>query len=121
MSTPFSESLIDLSITNSPLSIVKSGVVKLSISDHALVYMTRKARKVSMRANSSRIWSRKSGTIVATIAIPMTCGKHGEDCLMECINTHAPLRCTAISKKCRGQRQMSIIERRLKRNVGIEY
>ena len=42
--TQFSQTLIDLCITNSPLSIVKSGVVQLSISDHALVYMTRKAR-----------------------------------------------------------------------------
>ena len=42
--TPLSQTLIDLCITNSPLNIVKSGVVQLSISDHALVYMTRKAR-----------------------------------------------------------------------------
>ena len=40
--TPFSQTLIDLCITNSPLSIVKSGVVQLSISDHSLVYVTRK-------------------------------------------------------------------------------
>ena len=42
--TPFSQTLIDPCITNSPLSIVKSGVVQLSISDHALVCMTQKAR-----------------------------------------------------------------------------
>ena len=42
--TPLSQTLIDLCITNSPLNIVKTGVVQLSISDHALVYMTRKAR-----------------------------------------------------------------------------
>ncbi|XP_044167638.1 uncharacterized protein LOC122951675 [Acropora millepora] len=42
--TPFPQTLIDLCITNSPLSIVKSGVMQLSSSDHALVYMTRKAR-----------------------------------------------------------------------------
>ena len=42
--THFSQTLIHLCITNSRLSIVKSGVVQLSISDHALVYMTRKAR-----------------------------------------------------------------------------
>ena len=33
-----------LCITNWPLNIVKSGVVQLSIGDHALVYMTRKAQ-----------------------------------------------------------------------------
>ena len=42
--THFSQTLIHLCITNSRLSIVKSGVVQLSISDHAHVYMTRKAR-----------------------------------------------------------------------------
>ena len=42
--THYSQTLIDLCITNSPLSIVKFGVVQLSISDHALVHMTRKAR-----------------------------------------------------------------------------
>ena len=35
--TRFSQTLIDLCITNSPWSIAKSGVVQLSISDHALV------------------------------------------------------------------------------------
>ena len=36
--------LIDHCITNSPDKIAKSGVVHLAISDHALIYMTHKAK-----------------------------------------------------------------------------
>ena len=36
--------LIDLCITNSPKKIVNSGVLHLFISDHSLVFMTRKSR-----------------------------------------------------------------------------
>ena len=41
--TDKSSTLIDLCITNSPDNIVNSGVLHLSISDHSLVYMVRKA------------------------------------------------------------------------------
>ena len=37
-------SLIDYCITNSPDKIANSGVVHLAISDHALIYMTHKAK-----------------------------------------------------------------------------
>ena len=36
--------LIDHCITNSPDKIAKSGVVHLTIGDHALIYMTHKAK-----------------------------------------------------------------------------
>ena len=36
--------LIDHCITNSPDKIAKSGAVHLAISDHALIYMTHKAK-----------------------------------------------------------------------------
>lgn len=39
--TPNSQTLIDLCVTNSSLTIGKSGVIQLSISDHALVYDTK--------------------------------------------------------------------------------
>ena len=42
--------LIDHCITNSPGKIAKSGVVHLAISDHALIYMTRKAKYESSGA-----------------------------------------------------------------------
>lgn len=41
--TPTSRTLIDLCITNTPEKITKSGVVHIGISDHSLVYVTRKA------------------------------------------------------------------------------
>ena len=41
--TDKSSTLIDLCITNSPVNVVISGVLHLSISDHSLVYMVRKA------------------------------------------------------------------------------
>ena len=40
--TPTSRTLIDLCITNCPDKIVDSGVIHVGISDHSLVYMTRK-------------------------------------------------------------------------------
>ena len=41
--TTSSSTLIYLCLTNKPVSIVKSGVLHLSISDHSLIYMIRKA------------------------------------------------------------------------------
>ena len=38
-----SRSLVDLCIVNSPLKIANCGVVQLAISDHALIYIPRKA------------------------------------------------------------------------------
>jgi hypothetical protein len=38
--------LIDLCLTNTPSNIVKSGVIHVSISDHSLIYMTRKANYI---------------------------------------------------------------------------
>ena len=40
--TPTSKTLIDLCITNCPEKVTNSGVIHLGISDHSLVFMTRK-------------------------------------------------------------------------------
>ena len=45
--TATSESLIDVCITNSPERIVNSDVIPLGISDHSLVFMTRKIHYVN--------------------------------------------------------------------------
>ena len=42
--TPVSKTLIDLCITNSLEKVTNSGVVHLGISDHPLVFLTRKSR-----------------------------------------------------------------------------
>ncbi len=44
--TAKSSTLIDLCITSAPTNVVDSGVMHLSISDHSLVYMIRKAHYV---------------------------------------------------------------------------
>ena len=41
--TSDSNTLIDLCVTNSPEKVTKSGVIHLGISDHSLVFLTRKA------------------------------------------------------------------------------
>ena len=41
--TSVSNTLIDLGITNSPEKVTKLGVIHLGISDHSLVFLTRKA------------------------------------------------------------------------------
>ena len=41
--TSVSSTLIDLCITNSPEKVTKSGVIHFGISDHYLVFLTRKA------------------------------------------------------------------------------
>ena len=50
--TDKSSTLIDLCITNSPANVVNSGVLHLSISDHSLIYLVRKAQ---YKRNGSRI------------------------------------------------------------------
>ena len=40
--TPYSSTLIDVCVSNSPSKIINSGITELSISDHVLVYMTHK-------------------------------------------------------------------------------
>ena len=40
--TPYSSTLIDLCLTNSPDKISKSGVINIGISDHSAVYLKRK-------------------------------------------------------------------------------
>ena len=44
--TAKSRTLIDLCITSAPTNVINSGVMHLSISDHSLVYMIRKAHYV---------------------------------------------------------------------------
>ena len=40
--TPASKTLIDLCVTNSPEKVTNSGVIHLGISDHSLVFLSRK-------------------------------------------------------------------------------
>jgi hypothetical protein len=55
--TPYSSTLIDLCVTNTPSKIVNSGIIELSISDHLLVYMTHKVKSnlVNYKQTCSRL------------------------------------------------------------------
>ena len=110
--THFSQTLIDLCITNSPLSIVKFGVVQLSISDHALVHMTRKARydRCGARIIQARCMKsfnesefledlKQKAWNDSHYSNPNDMWKAWKDCLMQCINTHAPLRHIRVGSK----------------------
>ena len=92
---------------------MKSGVVKLSISDHALVYMTRKARhdRCGARIIQARCMKsfnesefledlkQKAWNDSSHHSNPNDMWKAWKDCLMECINTHAPLRHIRVGSK----------------------
>lgn len=41
-----SSTTIDLAFTNDPEKIIKSGVLQCSISDHSLIFLTRRAKKL---------------------------------------------------------------------------
>ena len=44
--TKITTTLIDHVLTNSPHKIIQSGVIKMSLSDHELIYCTRKTNKL---------------------------------------------------------------------------
>ena len=58
--TETSSSLIDLCLTNSISTVVDSGVIHLSISDHSLIYMVRKAHYVRSGARTIKIRTLKN-------------------------------------------------------------
>jgi hypothetical protein len=47
--TKSTKSILDVCITSSPDKIIQSGVVHLGISDHSLIYATRKLNSVEFR------------------------------------------------------------------------
>ena len=93
--TDKSSTLIDLCITNSPANVVNSGVLHLSISDHSLVYMVRKAQykrngsrivevrslKNFSRENFLRDLELKQWVMYIVLKIRMRCGLPGKACL----------------------------------------
>ena len=88
--TAKSSTLIDLCITSAPTNVVDSGVMHLSISDHSLVYMIRKAHYVrngvrhiearTMKFHKGAIWVRYCSlytSMTFRIALIMQC----QECL----------------------------------------
>ena len=111
--TDKSSTLIDLCITNSPANVVNSGVLHLSISDHSLVYMIRKAQykrngsrivefrslKNFSRENFLRDLELKQWSNVHCLEDPNEMWATWKSMLMETIDKHAPCRLRRIGKK----------------------
>ena len=109
-----SESLIDVCITNSPERIVNSDVIPLGISDHSLVFMTRKIHYVNR--SSQRIICKRSfknfnessflndlnskdWENVEQLSDPNEMWDVLKTLFMDCLDKHAPLRHKRIGKK----------------------
>ena len=104
--TATSSTLIDLCFTNTSCHIVKSGVINLSISDHSLVYMIRKAhyvregtRTIDIRKMKNfnregflRDLEQKHGDNIYCSQDPNEMWEIWKKMLMETISKHAPLR-----------------------------
>ena len=111
--TDKSSTVIDLCITNSPANVVNSGVLHLSISDHSLVYMVRKAHykrngsrivefrslKNFSRENFLRDLELKQWSNVHCFEDPNEMWATWKSMLMETIDKHAPCRSRRIGKK----------------------
>ena len=111
--TDKSSTLIDLCITNSPANVVNSGVLHLSISDHSLVYMVRKAQykrngsriievrslKNFSRENFLRVLELKQWGNVHCFEDPNEMWATWKSMLMDTIDKHAPCRSRRIGKK----------------------
>ena len=119
--TDKSSTLIDLCITNSPANVVNSGVLHLSISDHSLVYMVRKAHYRSLknfsRENFLRDLELKQWSNVHCFEDPNEMWATWKSMLMKTIDKHGPCR-----SRCIGKKRSSWITNDLKRQMfKIDY
>ena len=112
--TESTRSLIDLCLTNSPEKVSTSGVIHVGISDHSLVYMTRKIRMTRMAVHKKILvrqfkhfdqenflhdLSQESWVDVSTCNDPDEMWQLWKHHFMRNIDKHAPLRAKRISKK----------------------
>ncbi len=111
--TPYSSTLIDLCVTNAPSKIINSGIIELSISDHALVNMTHKvhykqtgSRLVQIRnmknfnrGNYIRDLEQQVWTDVNLSNDPNEMWAKWKNMLINCIDKHAPLKSKRVGKK----------------------
>ena len=111
--TATSSTLIDLCLTNTPADIVKSGVIHLSISDHSLVYMIRKAHYIqegprTVNTRTMKNFNRESFLNdlklnhwegISCSQDPNKMWDAWKNMLINTIDKHAPLRSRRIRKK----------------------
>ena len=111
--TPVSKTLIDLCITNSPEKVSNSGVIHLGISDHSLVFMTRKVhhdrfcpRTIEMRQfkhfQKNKFLSdleQMPWSNVDLCSDPNDMWHEWKQMFVSCMDKHAPRKQKRISKK----------------------
>ena len=111
--TPTSKTLIDLCITNSPEKVTNSGVIHLGISDHSLVFMTRKVhynrncpRTIEMRqfkhfqkSNFLSDLEQMPWSNVDLYSDPNDMWQEWKQMFVHCMDKHAPRKLKRISKK----------------------
>ena len=111
--TPTSKTLIDLCITNSPEKVTNSGVIHLGISDHSLVFMTRKVhynrncpRTIEMRqfkhfqkSNFLSDLEQMPWSNVDLCSDPNDMWQEWKQMFVNCMDKHAPRKLKRISKK----------------------
>ena len=112
--TESSSSLIDLCLTNSLTTVVDSGVIHLSISDHSLIYVVRKAHYVQtdakiIEARTMRNFNSENflndlnqqpwAEVCHNAADPNKMWLIWKSLLMETIDKHAPIRIKRVGKK----------------------
>ena len=111
--TPVSKTLIDLCITNSPEKVSNSGVIHLGISDHSLVFMTRKVhhdrfcpRTIEMRQfkhfQKNKFLSDLDQMPWANVDLcsdPNDMWHEWKQMFVSCMDKHAPRKLKRISKK----------------------
>ena len=111
--TPTSKTLIDLCITNSPEKVTNSGVIHLGISDHSLVFMTRKVhynrncpRTIEMRqfkhfqkSNFLSDFEQMPWSNVYLCSYPNDMWQEWKQMFVSCMDKNAPRKLNRISKK----------------------
>ena len=111
--TETSSCLIDLCLTNSASNVVDSGVLHLSISDHSLIYMVRKAHYVQSGIRTIRIRTLKNFSReefvqdlnqqpwanVCHSQCPNDMWRIWKELLMGVVDKNAPIRSRRISNK----------------------
>ena len=111
--TPVSKTLIDLCITNSLEKVTNSGVIHLGISDHSLVFLTRKThyhrngpRVIETRQfkhfNRGKFLSDLNQLPWANVDLysdPNDMWREWKEMFLGCVDRHAPLKLKRIRKK----------------------
>ena len=112
--TSVSNILIDLCITNSPEEVTKSGVIHLAISDHSVVFLTRKAyydrndhRTIETRQvkhfDSNKFLRDLNQTQWANVDLyfgPKDMWQESwKELFLSCVNKHAPLKLKRVHYK----------------------